>query len=262
LPLRLTDVTGVQHGGYMDPDPAVQRLFDEQCGLATRPQLYRLGVTEDAVRWRLGRCWTPALGVVVSGSRERLTARQRLVAAQLEAGPEAVITGAHACLALGLTCVPGNRRVHVLVPMNQGARRVGWVDIRRTRRPEPAPHVDGLLTFASLPRAVLDAARAAVTLDEARAVVIEAVQRRRCSLDELEQELAAGPRKGSAFARRALADAADGAWSVPEATLLRACGRSRVLPPALANPTILVHGVRLVSPDGWFDDVALAVMVH
>lgn len=246
----------------MDLDRAVQRLFDEQCGLATREQLYRCGVTEDAVRWRVGRSWTSVLGTVVSGSRERLTARQRLVAAQLEAGPAGVITGVHACLAQGLTCVPGNRRVHILVPMNQGARRIGWVDIRRTRRPDPAPHVDGLLTFASLSRAVLDAARAAVTLDEARAVVIEAVQRGRCSLDDLEQELAAGPRKGSAFARRALTDAADGAWSVPEATLLRGCGRSRVLPPALANPTVFAHGMRLVSPDGWFDDVGLAVMVH
>jgi hypothetical protein len=246
----------------VDLDPAVRRLFDEQCGLATRTQLYRVGVTEDALRWRLGRCWTSALGAVVSDSRERLTARQRLVAAQLEAGSAAVITGVHACLAHGLTCVPGNRRVHVLVPMNQGGRRVGWVDIRRTRRLDPTPHVDGLLTFASLPRAVMDAARAAVTLDEARAVVIEAVQRRRCSLDELEHELSAGPRKGSAFARHALIDAADGAWSVPEATLLRGCSRSRVLPPALANPTIFVGGTRLVSPDGWFDDVALALMVH
>jgi hypothetical protein len=64
----------------MDLDPAVRQLFDEQCGLATRPQLYRFGVTEDALRWRLGRCWAPALGVVVSASRDRLTTHQRLVA--------------------------------------------------------------------------------------------------------------------------------------------------------------------------------------
>jgi hypothetical protein len=134
----------------MDLDLAAQRLFDRQCGLATRDQLYRLGVTQEALR----------------------------------------------------------------------------------------------------------------SLDEARAVVIEAVQRQRCTLDELWHELQAGPTKGSAFARRALRDAADGAWSVPEATLLRACGVSRVLPPAWANPALTADGISLVSPDIWFDDVALAVMVH
>lgn len=246
----------------MDADLAVERLFRDQLDLATREQLSRLGVTQETLRWRLGRSWTAVLGRVVSRSRERLTPRQRLVAAQLEAGPHAVITGVHACLAHGLTAVPGNRRVQVLVPMNQGARRVGWVDIHRTRRPDPAAAADGLVTIASASRAVMDAARSARTADEARAVVIEAVQRRRCTIAELTHELGAGPRKGRAFARRALDDAADGAWSVPEATLLRACGRSRVLPTPWANPALTFGGRALVSPDLWFDDVALAVMVH
>jgi hypothetical protein len=168
----------------------------------------------------------------------------------------------HACLAHGLTSVPGNRRIQVLVPMNLRSRRVGWVDVQRTRRPDLAAVHDGLVTLAGLPRAVMDAARAAYSVDEAGAVVIEAVQRRRCTIDELSRELEAGPRKGSAFARRALTDAADGAWSMPEATLLRGCGRSRVLPPPCANPALSIHGIALVSPDLWFDDVALAVMVH
>ena len=49
---------------------------------------------------------------------------------------------------------------------------------------------------------------------------------------------------------------------MPEATLLRGCGRSRVLPPPCANPALTIHGLALVSPDLWFDDVGLAVMVH
>jgi hypothetical protein len=166
----------------MDTDLAVERLFSEQHRLATRDQLYGLGVTQEALRWRLGRSWTLVLSRVVARTPERLSSRQRLVAAHTE--------------------------------------------------------------------------------DEASAVVIEAVQRRRCTIAELSHELEAGPRKGSAFARRALTYAADGAWSMPEATLLRGCGRSRVLPPACANPTLTIHGIALVSPDLWFDDVALAVMVH
>jgi hypothetical protein len=246
----------------MDTDLAVERLFSEQHQLATRKQLYGLGVTEEALRWRLGRMWTVVLSRVVARTPERLSPRQRLVAAQLEAGPLGVVTGVHACLAHGLTSVPGNRRMQVLVPMNLRSRRVGWVDVQRTRRPDLAAVHDGLVTLAGLPRAVMDAARAAYSVDEAGAVVIEAVQRRRCTIDELSRELEAGPRKGSAFARRALTDAADGAWSMPEATLLRGCGRSRVLPPPCANPALSIHGIALVSPDLWFDDVALAVMVH
>jgi hypothetical protein len=246
----------------MDVDPAVHRLLRQQNGLATRAQLYELGVTQEALRWRLGRSWTAVLGSVVSGSRERLSTQQRLVAAQLECGPQGVVTGVHACLVHGLTGVPGNRLVQVLVPMNLRARRVGWVDVQRTRRPDPRATRRGLLTVASLPRAVMDAARAARGLDEARSVVLEAVQRRLCSLDELGEELAAGPRRWSAFARRALDDATDGAWSVPEAHLRRACAASRRLPTATPNPVLVAHGVTLLSPDLWFDDVALAVMVH
>ncbi|HET8614883.1 MAG TPA: hypothetical protein VFL94_05095 [Actinomycetales bacterium] len=246
----------------MDVDPAVHRLLHQQSGLATRAQLYELGVTQQALRWRLGRQWAAVLGSVVSSSRERLTAQQRLVAAQLESGPHGVVTGVHACLVHGLTGVPGNRLVQVLVPMNLRSRRVGWVDVQRTRRPDPRAARRGLVTVASLPRAVMDAARAARGLDEARSVVIEAVQRGLCSLDELGEELAAGPRRWSAFARRALVDATDGAWSVPEAHLRRACESSPRLPRVVPNPVLSSGGIRLLSPDLWFDDVALAVMVH
>jgi hypothetical protein len=254
--------TGCATVAGVDTDLAVERLFSEQHQLATRKQLHGLGVTQEALRWRLGRTWTVVLSRVVARTPERLSPRQRLVAAQLEVGPLGVITGVHACLAHGLANVPGNRRVQILVPMNLRARRVGWVDVQRTRRPDPRATRDGLLTLADLPRAVMDPARAARTKYEASAVVIEAVQRRRCTIDQLSRELEAGPRKGSAFARRALTDAADGAWSVPEAMLLHGCGPSRVLPPPCANPALTIHGIALVSPDLWFDDVALAVMVH
>ena len=60
-----------------------------------------------------------------------------------------------------------------------------------------------------------------------------------------------------------LALAATGAWSLPEADLLRIVSASDVLPPAWANPEVRDRsGVRLTTPDVWFDDVALAVMVH
>ena len=53
------------------------------------------------------------------------------------------------------------------------------------------------------------------------------------------------------------------AWSLPEADLLRLVGVRGGRPQPWANPTLHDHvGRRLTTPDLWFDDVALAVMVH
>jgi hypothetical protein len=246
----------------METTNAAVELLRRQDELATRAQLYKTGLTRAVIRWRLGRSWTAVVGPVIAATRAPLTPRQRLVAAQLLAGPQGIITGEHACLHQGLTAVPGHRAVRVLVPMSHEARRVGFVVITRTRRPDLQPLLDGVLRLARIPRAVMDAARFATSVDEARAVIIEAVQTGRATLEQLQHELDAGPRRHSAFARRALADARTGVWSVSEAHLLHLCAGSTVLPHGYPNPVLEHCGLRLLSPDLWFDDVALAVMVH
>ena len=71
------------------------------------------------------------------------------------------------------------------------------------------------------------------------------------------------PRVAHAAVRAAVAEAAAGVWSVPEADLAVLLAGSRVLPDLWANPTLHDHqGRRLTTPDLWCDDVALAVMVH
>ena len=91
---------------------------------------------------------------------------------------------------------------------------------------------------------------------------MEAVQTGRVTLDELQHELEAGPSHGRRQARLAIEQARAGVWSVPEADLLRMCADSAMLPHAWPNPVLRSDGRRLISPDLWFDDVALAVMVH
>jgi hypothetical protein len=49
---------------------------------------------------------------------------------------------------------------------------------------------------------------------------------------------------------------------VPEADLAALVSASTVLPTMWANPVLRVGEVRLPTPDGWFDDVGLAVQVH
>ena len=49
---------------------------------------------------------------------------------------------------------------------------------------------------------------------------------------------------------------------MPEADLAALVSTSTVLPGMWANPVLRVGEVRLPTPDGWFDDVGLAVQVH
>lgn len=211
----------------------------------------------------LGRGWTLVLPQVVSTRPEPLTSSQRLVAAVLEAGLAAMVTGHHACSWHGLTSTRVDRPVEVLVPMTQAARRVGFITVRRTRRLDVCALRRPPLIVASRARSVIDAARSARSDDEARAVVIEAAQRRLVQLSELEHEVEAGATRDSARARRALRDVRAGAWSVPEAQLLELCAGSAVLPAVYAGLELEArNGTVLVSPDVWVDDIAMALMVH
>jgi hypothetical protein len=88
------------------------------------------------------------------------------------------------------------------------------------------------------------------------------VQRGIVTTHELRHELELGPRQGSKALRSALGDAEAQAWSVPEAELAALVRGSGRLPEMWANPVLQVGATRLPTPDGWFDDVGLAVQVH
>jgi Thioesterase-like superfamily len=100
---------------------------------------------------------------------------------------------------------------------------------------------------------------------------VEAVFGRRAGLATIEQLLATGVSRevirskvSRAVWQMALPREAEaGAWSVPEADPARIVRRSTHLPPMWANPSLTAHdGRRLPRPDGWFDDMGLAVHVH
>lgn len=247
----------------MELPDAVASLSTTQQGLATRAQLRAAGVTPAAMRWRLGRDWTLVLPTVVLLRRGPLEMRQRLVAAVLEAGPDAVVSGQHACAWHGLSSARMNGPVDVLVPVHLRARNRAFVRIRRTRRIDSAPVRRPGLLIASTARAVVDCARWSRLPDESLAVVLEAVQRRLVTVEQLEHEVEAAPMRGSAQARQAVLAAREGAWSVPEHALIRLCSQSRSLPIGFPNPQLSTSdGAPLISPDLWFDDAGLAVMVH
>ena len=121
----------------------------------------------------------------------------------------------------------------------------------------------GPLRLSCRARALVDAAAGCADQAVARALIIDAVQQRLVRLDDVAQWVEARSNHGRRRLRQALAEAAIGAWSLPEADLLRLVSDNSRLPRPWANPVL--HdpvGRRLTTPDLWIDDVALAVMVH
>ena len=237
-------------------------LAKAQQNLVTRAQLSELGVTRGQLRWRLCHEWRLVLPHVVSLDTRPVTEGRRVRAAALEAGEDAVVSGAHACAWHGIGAARLDGPVLVLLPRARASRAPGFVRIRRTLI-EPSSTPAAGIRYAAPARAVVDCSCQATSPDVAEAVVIEAVQRRLVTTEELRHELGRHRANGTRVVTRAVAAAEAGAWSRPEADLLRAAAESRILPHVWPNPQLrLRDGTRLVSPDLWLDDVGLAVMVH
>ena len=234
-----------------------------QYGVVTRRQLLEAGVSRETLRWRVGRDWRLLLPGVYALQTGLPTQQQRLVGAQLLGGDGAWLAGSTAAALHGLQACPVRVPIRVLVPAPRRSRRIAWVDIRSTTLLGEPMVSRGPLLLGCLARAVVDAAAEMADERGARALVIEAVQRRLVRLDDVEHWVDARGRPGSVRLRRLLAEAAAGAWSVPESDLLALIRTSRRLPTPMANPVLTgPAGEALTSPDVWFDDVGLAVMVQ
>lgn len=244
--------------------PAIASLAAERDGVVTRAELHGQGVTDARIHWACGRGrWRLLLPGVVLLQAAPPNRRQQLVAAHLLGGPGAVVGGPAAARFHGVTGIPARGVVHVLTPRSRARRRHAWADVRPTRLADPNVVDGGIVTFSSVARSVVDAAVWAPSQDEATAWTIEAVQRRLVEASDLLTWVNRLNRRWSARARRAVEVAASGAWSLPESELAAVLRRSRSLPDAWLNPGLTTSSGRpLTTPDAWFDDVGLAVMVH
>lgn len=257
-PLPPTDDPGVP-----ELPPKVRDLLARQDGVASRAQLLAAGVGVESWRWHAGRTWRMVLPRVVLMSRSDPTPRQRLVAALLWAGPRSVLAGPTAARAHGITSAPDDGSVHLLVPRPGTDRAAGFASVRRTVLHDPDVVVRGPLRMSSPARAAVDAAASAPSPATATAVLVEAVQRRIASLDDVAEWVHRTRPAPDGSVRAALTAAATGAWSRPEHALSVLVGRSTVLPEPWLNPELTTaSGTALLTPDVWFDDVALAAMVH
>jgi hypothetical protein len=205
-----------------------------------------------------GGPWQRVLpGVIVLHNTEP-SRRELLLAALLYAGPGSMITGATACRQYGLR-VPAAfppHDVHVLVTQQHRALSSEYVTVERTWR-LPGPHTRDSIPLAPLVRAVTDATRRIRTEEPIGELLVEAIQRGRCSPTAIAAELDRGTKRGTALPRRLLTEWLD-LRSVAEA---RAKDLSKLLPvpPTHWNPVIRdATGDYIGRPDGWWEDVALA----
>lgn len=186
-----------------------------------------------------------------------VTDEQRLAGALLYGGPEACLAGPTALWLCGLRGTPPVQRVHVLLPHSRQRTNSGYVSVRRTNQLHISRSVRGWPT-CELARAVVETSLDMCRLGDVRALVSQAVQERRATLEQLGAALDRAPRRGSALLRRALDEVVAGTRSAPEAEF-RALIRRTALPEPQWNVDLfLADGRFLACPDAWWPEVGLA----
>lgn len=240
-----------------DADEFDWLLFQQENVVNWAQAAEHLGRGAAANRLRRRRWQRPERGVIVTHSGP-LTREQRLWAAVLGAGRDAVLAGATAATLEGLRGYD-RHAIDVLIPASRRAKAVAGVRIHRTTV-LPAHHVRwaGTPPRTVVARSVVDAAAWARTDDDARAIVAAAFQQRRVRPGDVEGVLDVLPRSH----RRALvletaAFAAGGAHALTELNLVTVCRRYH-LPP----PDRQVHRTDASGRDRYLDAYWAAYLLH
>jgi hypothetical protein len=239
--------------------PGLSKLLDKQLAVASRGQLLRLGVTENALQYRvrMGGPWQVLLPGVYLGATGAPSLVQKEMAALLYAGPGSVITGPIALFHYGIRAAADLDVVDVLVPAARQRRSTAFVRVHRTTRLPKRIASSGPARIVLTPRAVSDTVQLLTSLRDIRAVVAGAVQVGRCTVSELAVELSSGPIRGSAMFRSVLAEVADGIRSTAEGDLRDLIIAAR-LPMPLFNPSLYDGDVFVAKPDAWWPDAGVA----
>jgi hypothetical protein len=208
-------------------------------------------------RARQGGRWQRLLPGVYAAVTGAVTADQRDMAALLYGGHGCVITGRAALRGLRIKTAVAET-VDVLIPAARRRQSTGFAAMHRTIRMPELWVAEGPLRYAMPPRAVADAARYTASLTEARAIVAGAVQKRMCPVGLLAEELAAGPRPGSAFLRRVLGEVAHGVLSVAEADFRELILRAGLPRPLFNEPVRRADGSLIAVVDALWAEARVA----
>jgi len=235
------------------------QIARSQYDVVSRSQALECGMRRGTLEYRLRpdgpwRQILPGVYLTVTGTA---TAEQRETAALLYAGPQSVITGPVAVRRHNLRCA-GLNVLDVLIPAGIHRKSVGYVQIQRTTRMPGTLYTTGPLRFTSPVRAVADAARGMTRFNDVQAVVCEAIQRGRCTLEGLVAELNDGPSAGTRWYRMALSEVGEGIRSTAEAQLKYLIDRSDLDRPMYNADLYTLDGIFLGRPDAWFQSAGVA----
>lgn len=222
--------------------------------------LVAAGVPESTAyaRCRPGGPWQLLLPATVLLSNGCPTPQQMVVAGLVYAGPDAVVTGIEAARRHGVRRGPlPEGRLHVLVPHGQQPACARHVTVERTHRMPTAVVRDGV-PLAPVARAVIDGARRLSSPRETTELLADAVQRGLCTISQLEHEIAAAQRRGTAIPRSVLRDVSEGIRSAAERDAKTLWQRSGLPEPWWNAGVYDATGSLLGIADAWWDAVALA----
>ncbi|HUW17165.1 MAG TPA: hypothetical protein VMW94_08800 [Actinomycetes bacterium] len=243
---------------------SLDHLAHVQEGIVLAWQLRELGINSSTISdWtRTGGRWRrllPGTYLVMPGEP---TTTQQMRAALLYAGRTAVLTGVTAAAVHGLRKLPCSpcSPVHVSLDFARHRSTAGFVLVERTRRPIEPTTVAGF-PVAPLPRALFDASRRIAHRPQTRALILEAIQRRLVTAEQLRDEVDAGQRRWTALLRDTLKDSTSGVQSAEEARF-RDGYLAAGLPEPLWNPTLLTReGTFIARPDAYLGSVGLAIEI-
>jgi hypothetical protein len=242
-------------------DRAAANLLANQCDLITRSQALASGMSLAALRAKVrpGGRWTVVLPGIYFAHDGSLTMGQREMAAVLYGGAGSVITGQAALARRGVR-ISVSEFIDVLVPHDRRRQSVKFVRIHRTRRMPERPVLYDGLPWAPAARAVADAIREQSDLRYVRALVAAAVQQKKCTVEQLKEELLTGAAQGSLILRAVLDEVAAGAASIAECEFQDLVKASN-LPEPMYNPSLYVGQEFLARPDAWWPDAGVAAEV-
>jgi hypothetical protein len=193
------------------PLDRLAKLLGQQHSVASRAQLLALGMPDRAMQYRLrAGPWQALLPGIYLSAAEPPSFAQKEMAALLYAGPDSLVTGPAALTHHGTGNPADVGVIDVLVPIRRQRLDMGFVRLHRTARMPARTLSAGPVRVVLAPRAVTDTAWQLTSPADVRAVVTDAIQSGRCTVDELVAELSAGPIRGSAALRSVLAEIAAG----------------------------------------------------
>ncbi|MDI2132534.1 hypothetical protein [Yinghuangia seranimata] len=239
-------------------------LIRSQRGLITRAQARQCGVGDRAFTRRCssGGRWTVILPGIALTSGLAPTRDQHIRAALLYCGKGSLLSGRDGLERYGLTRVPA--LPFILVVTAHGTRRRAlppWIRLVRTTRATRSKVIGGV-RVVRLARAVVDTCRHVERERDVLALVAQVVQNRRVTVGELEEELAAAPRREDRLLNLALEELRTGTRSVAEAEA-RKVVEGAGLPKAVWNARLyLPDGRFLACPDGYWVELGVALEVN